>query len=167
MEQGKFYLQQRDRNDPQNLNAANEKFMKARDILTRSRNPDPAALARALHEIINVRIEMSFNKGLRPEEKWAHLQAARGFGKEAFEYARQSPTAGDIALVKLQHAVIGGREAEVAAKSGATLKEVRQRKEDARKAISASLGELERSGSQSIDKHCAWADLWRARLTPT
>jgi hypothetical protein len=165
MQQGKYYLQQQDRNDPQNLNAANENFMRARDILLRSNNPDPAALVRALHQIIMVRIEMSFNKGLRPEEKWAHVQTARSLGEDAFKYAQQSPTAGDVALVRLQHAIMGGREAEVAPRLGATPQEVRRRKDEAIKAITASLAELQRSGNLNIDKHRRWAESWRKRLT--
>ncbi|KAL2044672.1 hypothetical protein N7G274_002446 [Stereocaulon virgatum] len=164
MQQGKYYLQQQDRNDPQNLNAANENFMRARDMLLRSNSPDPAALVRALHQIINVRIEMSFNKGLRPEEKWAHVQTARSFGEDAFKYAQQSPNAGDVSLVKLQHAIMGGREAEVAPRLGATPQEVRRRKDEAIKTITASLDELQRSGNLNVDKHRTWAESWRTRL---
>ena len=52
--------------------------MRAREIVLSSRNPDPAALVGTLHEIINVRFEMSFNKEFRNrlEEKWKYLQAA-------------------------------------------------------------------------------------------
>ena len=169
MEKGKKYLRQKDRNDPQNLNAANENFIKAREILLSSHTPNSAALLDTLHEIINVRTEMSFNKELRkhPQKKWEHLQEAREFGKDALRYARQTSLAGDVALVKLQHAIIGGREAEVIAKMGATPQEVRQRKHEAVRAISTSLEELRNSGRLTFEKHRIWAEWWRTRLTQT
>ena len=143
--------------------------MRAREILLSSRTPDPAALVGTLHEIINVRIEMSFNKELRgcPEEKWKHLQSARAYCKDAFEYARQTPNRGDIALVKLQQAIIVGREAEVMAKWEATPQEVRQRKDEAVKAIARSLVELQDSGRPTFDKHHLYAESWMTRLTQT
>ena len=163
VEKGKKYLRQKDRNDPKNLEAANENLMRASEILLSSRNPDPAALVGTLHEIINVRFEMSFN----PEEKWKHLQAAQEYSRDAFEYARQTSNKGDVALVKLHQAIIAGREAEVLAKWNATPQEVRQRKDEAVEDISRSLVELQDSGRPTFDKHRSWAESWMTRLKST
>ena len=169
VEKGKKYLRQKDRNDPKNLEAANENLMRALEILLSSRNPDPAALVGTLHEIINVRFEMSFNKEFRnrPEEKWKHLQAAQEYSRDAFEYARQTSNKGDVALVKLHQAIIAGRQAEVLAKWNATPQEVRQRKDEAVEDISRSLVELQDSGRPTFDKHRSWAEPWMKRLKQT
>ena len=143
--------------------------MRAREILLSSRNPDLAALVSTLHEIVNLRMEMSSNKELRqhPEEKMKHLQAAQEYSSEAFEYASQTSNRGDVALVKLQQAIIAGREAGVLAKWEATPQEVRQRIDEAVKDISRSLLELQDSRRQTSEKHRSWAEPWMKRVRQT
>ena len=76
----------------------------------------------------------------------------------------QSSSPGDIALIELQHAILSGREAEVAATMGTGPQEIRRRKDESVRAIAASLEALQTSGTSRYENHRVWAEYWRGRL---
>lgn len=161
LSQGKFFFTRMDRDNPENLISANDAFMRARDILMRSRYPDPTAMLKTLHGIVQARMEMSYNRGCSPQEKLAHLQTAKGYSDNALEYFRLADAdTGDLALVELYRKILVGREVEVLAKPGGPNLDVRKRKDEAAREIELALGELRKFAYPNCEKHRAWADMW-------
>ena len=92
-----------DRYDPHNLNKAFELSLAAYNITLSTGNLRPSASVMALRQLVNVKIEMSYNPALSANEKWSLLLAARGFINTAFELAMYVLGKELFITVKVQH----------------------------------------------------------------
>ena len=159
-------MQERDRNDPQMLLAAKKHFVRAAETLVDSSHPDPAGTVRTLHLMMNVEIEMSYNRGLSIDQRLSHLQEAKVYSQKALEYALKSSRTGDAPLVQLYQAIVFGREAEVLG-NRLPRSEAHSRKEEAVQAITRALRELSKLKTPEVDKHYAWTQRWQVRFSQT
>jgi hypothetical protein len=100
---------------------ARQYFIQARDILESVNPSDSAAFFRVYYRLMNVELDMSHNRELSLERKESHLRKAEEYGDMAFEKARQSPNAGDLAQAKLEQAVLKVRRTEIEARRGNNL----------------------------------------------
>lgn len=140
--------------------------MQARkELLESSSLENAAAFVRVYYGLMNVEMDMSYNRELSLEERGSHLQKAEDFGSEALAFARKSPNAGDVAQVKLEQAVVKGRRAEFEVKRGVSSQEIRRMKNDALRDISGALRELQESNRSNFNENLIWAEQWRDRLT--
>ena len=165
MDQGHHFWSQKNKDFAQNLNIARQYFLQARMILLTSSSLDSALFVQVYYTLMNVEVDMSCNRDIRPEGKWSHLQTAEDYGNEAFAFAIKLLNTGHLAQVKLHQPFLLGRKAEVRAQWGADPREIREQKNIALGDITIALEELQRSDRSNIDENLKRAMTWRNRLT--
>ena len=164
MEQGIRLLKQRGENIEQDLVTARTHFAVARGLLLVSRVPDPESLTQVCYQLMNVEMELSYNKKMSAEEKMSHVQAANSYGAEASSWACSGGSESDLAQVMLQQAVVKGRKAEVDAKLGMSSQEVRRQKDEAILEMKEALLKLKHFERPSLQETTVRAMNWRNRL---
>jgi len=114
--------------------------------------------------LMTVETDMNYDRELSLEERRKHLQRAEYYAGLAFDQARTSSKALDLAKVKFEQAILKGRRAEFESKTGTDLWEVRRLRDEALRAISGALQDLENSNYDSINEKSACAQHWYNRL---
>ena len=154
MDEGQALMSQQD------LRGAQEHFARILAGL-REQPGEHGQVLRVYRALTIVELTMSFGK-ITFEEKQRRLQTAIFYNDRACLVGRNHATdRGELAIAKLQRAVVHGRRAQLEAKRGKSVDEVAQNwKAKTLGNISSALDELRRSNQEGFEDNQRWAHAW-------
>lgn len=169
MQKGKLYLERTDKTTfRENRSFAQTHFLNALQILNDTR-ADPSEFIQVYNGLMHVHLDLTFQSGLSIEEREEHLRTAMEYNNQYWEIAQRSPVGemGVLAQVKLQQAVLFGREVQLRAKRGGNSRsggDLMVLKDSAIDGIEQALRELLESNHRSKEKSILWGRDWQDRL---
>lgn len=146
--------------DQQDLRGAKEHFARILADLQENRG-EHGQFLRVFRALTIVELTMSFGK-ISFDEKKHRLQTAIFYNDKACLVTRNYVNdRGELALAKLQRAVVNGRMAQLEAKQGKSVNEVtREWKSAAWRSINSALDELRWSNHEGFEDNQRWAHGW-------
>jgi len=163
MQQGNDFLDRRPLRN-QDLVTARRYFLQACDILKSVNPSDSTAFVEVYYGLTNVELDMSFKTGLSLEEMELHLRTAEEYGDMAFEKARLSPYADNLAKIKFEQALLKARRVLIEAGKGSNTGEINRLGDKVQRAISGSLQELRDANCSTYQMFLDLAEDWQELL---